>query len=83
MSVDIVVPCLLETRDQGTVRAWLRRVGNQVTRGEKLVELETDKTNLMHPSDVARLVAEIPVAEGQTVCARGLIARIGCPQELQ
>jgi pyruvate dehydrogenase E2 component (dihydrolipoamide acetyltransferase) len=73
---DIVMPRLSDSMEEGTILRWLKRDGEQVRRGEELVEIETDKANMTYESDrdgVLRTVA----AEGDTLAIGEVIARIG------
>ncbi|MEU1981738.1 dihydrolipoamide acetyltransferase family protein [Nocardia sp. NPDC019395] len=40
---EIIMPRLSDTMEDGVVSAWLKKVGDQVTRGDVLAEIETDK----------------------------------------
>lgn len=40
---DIVMPRLSDTMEDGVVSVWLKKVGDQITRGEIVAEIETDK----------------------------------------
>ena len=46
MAVEIRVPPLGESLVDAVVGVWLKQEGDSVSRGESLVELETDKVNL-------------------------------------
>lgn len=73
---DIVMPRLSDTMEEGTILRWLKQDGEQVARGEELVEIETDKAAMTYESDregVLRTVA----SEGDTLAVGELIARIG------
>ncbi|WP_280314789.1 lipoyl domain-containing protein, partial [Nocardia wallacei] len=40
---EITMPRLSDTMEDGVIASWLKQVGDQVTRGEVLAEIETDK----------------------------------------
>ncbi|MFI6172249.1 dihydrolipoamide acetyltransferase family protein [Nocardia sp. NPDC051052] len=40
---EITMPRLSDTMEDGVVSAWLKQVGDQITRGEVVAEIETDK----------------------------------------
>ncbi|MGQ4599784.1 2-oxo acid dehydrogenase subunit E2 [Nocardia sp. R6R-6] len=40
---EITMPRLSDTMEEGVVSAWLKQVGDQITRGEVIAEIETDK----------------------------------------
>src|SRR5713101_4707040 len=46
MAIDIVVPPLSQTSDTLVLTAWLKKVGDRVSKGEALFEVETDKATL-------------------------------------
>lgn len=65
--MDVIMPQLGETVAEGTVAAWHKKEGDQVTIDELLVEIETDKVATEVPSLVAGTLRKILVAEGETV----------------
>jgi pyruvate dehydrogenase E2 component (dihydrolipoamide acetyltransferase) len=73
---DVVMPRLSDTMEEGTVLRWLKTDGDQVQRGEELVEIETDKATMTYESDQAGAL-EIVAGEGDTLPVGALIARIG------
>jgi pyruvate dehydrogenase E2 component (dihydrolipoamide acetyltransferase) len=73
---DIVMPRLSDTMEEGTILRWLKVDGEQVARGEELVEIETDKANMTYESDQAG-VLEIIAEVGQTLEVGAVIARVG------
>lgn len=73
---EIVMPRLSDTMEEGTILRWLKSEGEQVARGEELVEIETDKATMVYESDqegVLRLLAQ----EGQTLPVGAPIATVG------
>ncbi|HYP55442.1 MAG TPA: dihydrolipoamide acetyltransferase family protein [Solirubrobacterales bacterium] len=74
---EIVMPRLSDSMEEGTVLTWLKQVGDEVTVGEALVEIETDKANMAYESDVAGTLSEILVGEGETVAIGTVIAKVG------
>jgi pyruvate dehydrogenase E2 component (dihydrolipoamide acetyltransferase) len=73
---DLAMPRLSDTMEEGTVLRWLKRNGEQVQRGEELVEIETDKAAMIYESD-SEGVLQIVAGEGDTLAVGELIARIG------
>ena len=63
--------------EEGTILQWLRAVGDDVSVGDELAEIETDKANMAYESDVAGTLTEILVQEGETVAIGTPIARVG------
>jgi len=76
MSAEVKVPELPESIADATVVSWRKQVGEQVTRDESLVDLETDKVVLEVPSPIDGVVAEILQAEGAVVESGQLLAVI-------
>jgi pyruvate dehydrogenase E2 component (dihydrolipoamide acetyltransferase) len=77
---DIVMPRLSDTMEEGTILRWLKRDGEELRRGEELVEIETDKATMTYESDQDG-VLEIMAAEGDTLAVGELIARVGAAGE--
>jgi len=75
--VEIKVPELAESITEGTVASWLKQPGDQVEKGEAIVELETDKVNIEVPADEAGVLQEQLAGEGDTVQVGQVIARLG------
>jgi pyruvate dehydrogenase E2 component (dihydrolipoamide acetyltransferase) len=74
---DIVMPRLSDSMEEGTVLKWLKSVGDEVAVGDELVEIETDKANMVYESDSAGKLSEIVAAEGDTLPIGEVIARVG------
>jgi 2-oxoglutarate dehydrogenase E2 component (dihydrolipoamide succinyltransferase) len=64
---DIKVPELAESISEGTIAQWLKKKGDQVQKGEYVVELETDKVNVEIISDYDGVLTELLAEEGDTV----------------
>jgi 2-oxoglutarate dehydrogenase E2 component (dihydrolipoamide succinyltransferase) len=74
--VEVKVPQLSESVAEATLLQWKKKVGEQVAIDEILIEIETDKVVLEVPAPAAGVIAELTVADGATVVAEQLIARI-------
>jgi 2-oxoglutarate dehydrogenase E1 component len=74
--VDVVLPQMGESVQEGTVLEWHKRVGDQVSEGETLVEISTDKVDAEIPSPVTGVVTEILAEPDQTVQSGTIVARI-------
>jgi len=68
--------------EEGTVLAWMKQVGDEVALGEELVEIETDKANMVFESDAAGTLIEILAGEGDTLPIGEVIARVGDASEV-
>src|ERR1700692_4249374 len=65
--MDVIMPQLGETVEEGTVAAWHKKEGDKVAIDELLVEIETDKVATEVPSLVAGTLRKILVGQGETV----------------
>src|SRR5215471_16302278 len=74
--MDVVMPRMGETVDEGTVNVWHKAVGDRVAEGEPLVEIGTDKVDTDIPAPVSGTLAEIKVEADQTVPVGTVIAVI-------
>jgi pyruvate/2-oxoglutarate dehydrogenase complex dihydrolipoamide acyltransferase (E2) component len=74
--MDVTLPQLAGAQEEGLVTRWLKRPGDRVSRGEPLVEVETDKANSEVESPYDGVLAEVLVEEGTTVPVGEVIARI-------
>lgn len=74
---DVLMPKLGDIMEEGTVVSWKKAVGERISAGDVLLEVEIDKGIVDVPSDFDGVVREILVAEGQTVPIGALLARIG------
>jgi pyruvate dehydrogenase E2 component (dihydrolipoamide acetyltransferase) len=73
---DVAMPRLSDSMEEGTILKWLKSDGDEVKRGEELVEIETDKANMTYEADQDGPLA-IVAQEGDTLPVGGTIARIG------
>jgi pyruvate dehydrogenase E2 component (dihydrolipoamide acetyltransferase) len=73
---DVAMPRLSDSMEEGTILKWLKSDGDEVSRGEELVEIETDKANMTYESDLEG-VLKIVAQEGDTLPVGDTIARIG------
>ncbi len=62
--------------EEGTIVRWLKRDGEEVARGEELVEIETDKATMAYESDLGGTL-QITAQEGATLPVGARIAVIG------
>jgi len=74
--VEVVMPKMGESLQEGTVTKWLKKVGDTVERDEMILEISTDKVDSEVPSPVDGVLAEILVKEGITVEVGTPIARL-------
>ena len=73
---DVAMPRLSDSMEEGTILKWLKSDGDEVSKGEELVEIETDKANMTYEADqdgTLKIVAQ----EGDTLPVGETIASIG------
>jgi pyruvate dehydrogenase E2 component (dihydrolipoamide acetyltransferase) len=73
---DVIMPRLTDSMQEGAIAKWLKADGDEVRRGEELVEIETDKATMAYEADFSG-VLRILVAEGETVSVGTVIGQIG------
>src|SRR5437867_5783262 len=78
---EIQMPKLSDTMTEGTLVAWKKKKGDQVSAGEVLAEIETDKATMEWESPEDGTVTEIYVEEGGKVNVGDKIAFIGAEGE--
>jgi pyruvate dehydrogenase E2 component (dihydrolipoamide acetyltransferase) len=74
---DVVMPRLSDSMEEGTVLKWLKAVGDEVAIGDELVEIETDKANMVYEAPHAGTLTEVIAEEGATLPIGEVIARVG------
>ena len=72
----IKMPRLSDTMEEGTISTWLKKVGDDVSEGDILAEIETDKATMEFESFYNGKLVHIGVGEGETVKVDDLIAII-------
>jgi pyruvate dehydrogenase E2 component (dihydrolipoamide acetyltransferase) len=77
MALEIVMPRLSDSMEEGTIVAWLVRAGDQVDEGQPLVEVETDKASVVYEAQSAGVLIELRAAEGESVAVGAPIAVLG------
>ena len=73
----IKMPRLSDTMEEGTVSKWLVNVGETVTEGDILAEIETDKATMEFESFFEGTLLYIGIKEGETALVDSLLAIIG------
>lgn len=70
------MPKLSDTMEEGTILKWLKHVGDVVTRGEVLAEVETDKADMELEASTEGVLREITVKEGESAAVGAVIALV-------
>jgi 2-oxoglutarate dehydrogenase E2 component (dihydrolipoamide succinyltransferase) len=73
---DLVVPQLGESITEAVIARWTKQVGDSVSDGETIAELETDKITVQLPSPVAGALTEQRAKEGSTVKVGDVIGTV-------
>lgn len=64
MSVDILMPALSPTMEEGTLSKWLKKEGDTIKSGDVIAEIETDKATMEVEAVDEGVLARIVVPEG-------------------
>ena len=73
---EIRIPKLGMDTTECDVKAWLVKVGDRVTPGAPLLEVETEKADVVLEAEVAGVVSEIRAPAGQTVPVGSIVGLI-------
>lgn len=77
MAVEIKMPALSPTMEEGTLARWLVKVGDTIQSGDIMAEIETDKATMEFEAVDEGVIAEILIDEGtQNVKVGAVIARL-------
>jgi len=77
MAIVVNMPRLSDTMEEGTVAAWLKKVGDKIEEGDILAEIETDKATMEFESFNEGTLLHIGIQEGETTKVDELLAIIG------
>lgn len=77
MAEVIYMPKLSDTMTEGVVAEWNKKVGDSVSEGELLAEIETDKATMEFESFFDGVLLHIGIEKGQTAPVNTLLAIIG------
>jgi pyruvate dehydrogenase E2 component (dihydrolipoamide acetyltransferase) len=81
MATVITMPRLSDTMTEGTVATWLKKVGDKISEGDILAEIETDKATMEFESFNAGTLLYIGIPEGESAPVDSLLAIIGTAGE--
>ncbi|WP_411291385.1 2-oxo acid dehydrogenase subunit E2, partial [Sphingorhabdus sp.] len=76
MPIELKMPALSPTMEEGTLAKWLVKVGDSVSSGDLLAEIETDKATMEFEAIDEGIVTELLVAEGTDGVKVGAIIAI-------
>ena len=81
MAKNVVMPALEMAQETGTIVSWLKKEGDAVTKGEPLLEIETDKATVEIEALANGVLAGVKAAEGDEIPVGETIAWIVAPGE--
>lgn len=81
MSRDVIIPRLGSSDESDEVRVlrWLKKQGDEVHKGEAIVEVETDKVNVEVEAPEDGVLREIYAQEGEFIKFGAVVASIDKP----
>ena len=81
MATLFALPKLGMNQEEGEVVSWLVKEGDEVTEGQPIVEVETDKTTVELPATASGVVGRIVRRAGEVVPINAVLAVILAPGE--
>jgi pyruvate dehydrogenase E2 component (dihydrolipoamide acetyltransferase) len=81
MAKNVVMPALEMAQETGTIVSWLKNEGDQVSKGEALLEIETDKAVVEVEASADGVLAGVKAQEGAEIPVGETIAWIVAPGE--
>lgn len=81
MPIEVTMPRLSDTMQQGTIVKWNVKEGQKIKTGELIADIETDKATMELQSFDDGVVAAIPVPQGQAVAVGTLMLVLAAPGE--
>jgi len=79
--MEVLMPQLGETVNEGTIAAWHKAAGDSVEKGDMLLDVETDKVATEITAPVSGVLTSIDVPEGETVDVGTILAVIAVEGE--
>lgn len=77
MAEVVTMPRLSDTMEEGTVAKWHKKVGDKVSEGDLLAEIETDKATMDFESFQEGTLLHIGIEEGSTAPVDSILAILG------
>ncbi len=81
MATQVVMPKLSPTMEEGQLTRWLKKEGDQVSMGEPIAEIDTDKATMEMQALGSGVLRKILINEGESAPLGQIIAIIGAPDE--
>ena len=73
MAIELKMPALSPTMEEGTLAKWLKNEGDEITAGDIIAEIETDKATMEFEAVDEGTLAKVLVAEGTENVAVGTV----------
>jgi len=81
MATNVIMPALGVAQEKGTLINWLKAEGQNVTKGEPLMEVETDKATVEIEAPASGILANVTASPGDEIPVGNKIALILAPGE--
>jgi pyruvate dehydrogenase E2 component (dihydrolipoyllysine-residue acetyltransferase) len=82
VATDVIMPALGVAQEKGTLLNWLKAEGQSVTKGEPLMEVETDKATVEIEAPASGILSNITASAGDEIPVGNRIAVILAPGEV-
>ena len=82
MATDVIMPALGVAQEKGTLLNWLKAEGQPVTKGEPLMEVETDKATVEIEAPASGILTSVTASAGDEIPVGNKIAVILAPGEV-
>jgi pyruvate dehydrogenase E2 component (dihydrolipoamide acetyltransferase) len=76
MATNVIMPALGMDQETGLLVRWIKREGEQVMRGEAIMEIETDKVTVEIEANATGILANVSAQEGDEIPVGQVIAQI-------
>jgi len=81
LAKDVIMPALGMAQETGVLLQWLKAEGDEVTKGEPLMEIETDKTTVEVEATASGILANLTAQVGDEIPVGQVIALLLAPGE--
>ena len=81
MAISVIMPALEMAQETGKILSWRKKEGDRVTKGEALLEIETDKAVVEIEATGEGILAGVTAPEGAVVAVGQTIAWLVQPGE--
>ena len=81
MAEIVSMPKMSDTMTEGVIAVWHKKVGDKVSSGELMAEIETDKATMEYESYHDGTVLYLGAEAGSSVAVNGILAIVGNPGE--